>query len=441
MLGQWVAGASRYKTLETLHQQRAALRVVAFYKALEDSTSAASVKVAEAMIPGIHVVALGDQLTKPLPVMKAMIEEGIIAKSVRTYDAPLEVCFPTLIDHLPRSNISKSTTRTVYTQIEEWQMRPPSCWVAVIENDRTIALAVETPMTIINEPPPIDIRYLLVLAGLVGIMAFGIAKIAAAPLRRLRKAAFELSDDINHSALDERGPVEVQDAVKAFNIMQQKLKRHIQDRTRMLAAISHDLQTPMTRLRLRLEQIENPVLKAQFLSDWEAMRKLVEEGLGLARAASDGETKIRLDLDSLIASVISDAEDAGIEANFSGPLGLQVMLAPDSMRRCLGNLINNAWTHAGGAEVYVERRANALAICVIDNGPGVPESQLEHIMEPFVRLKDSITKTPSGTGLGLSIARELVERSGGQLTLKNREEGGLEAVILLPLSSILMPKT
>lgn len=268
---------------------------------------------------------------------------------------------------------------------------------------------------------------LLLLA--IGVLAFVVARIASAPLRRLATAATALGRDLGRAPMDEAGPAEVRDAAIAFNAMQQRIQRHLNERTQMLAAITHDLQTPLTRLRLRLENVEDVVLRERLIADLAAMQALIGEGLELARSAASTEQAVPLELDSLLESLVEDAVEAGASVIFSGGCGEVMSLRPLAMRRVFGNLIDNALKYGGDAIVEATSDQGSVIVRVRDHGPGLPETSLESVLEPFVRLETSRSRDTGGAGLGLAIARGLLEKDGATLRLYNHPAGGLVAEV------------
>ena len=281
-----------------------------------------------------------------------------------------------------------------------------------------------------------DSIYFLVLIAGVGLVALFAARQAAAPLLALSEAATALGDDLDRSPMPESGPSEVRNAARAFNSMQTVLRRHLLERQQMLASITHDLQTPLTRLRLRADKVQAHDLREKMVADLAAMQRLIREGLELARGDETAEPAVRFDLGSLLQSIAADASDAGHPVRTSGGDGVAITARPFSLRRAISNLVQNAVDYAGAAELLAVREDEALKIVVRDHGPGIPQSELEGVLEPFVRLESSRSRETGGTGLGLTIARRLVERDGGSLKLVNRPQGGLDAVISLPLRTI-----
>ena len=195
----------------------------------------------------------------------------------------------------------------------------------------------------------------------------------------------------------------------------------------MIAAITHDLQTPMTRLRLRLDALQDDELRRRLLDDWRAMEAIVDQGLELARASDAQETLVRLDVDSLIASLVDDAAETGADVVFDHAAGKDIVCRPQMLRRCVQNLLDNAIKHGGDARLSTIATGQELLIEVRDHGPGIPESRLDEVFEPMVRLDPSRSRETGGTGLGLTIARILARRNAAHITLINAPGGGLVA--------------
>ncbi|MEO6917472.1 MAG: ATP-binding protein [Collimonas sp.] len=273
--------------------------------------------------------------------------------------------------------------------------------------------------------------FLLLVAGL----AYLVARMTTRPIRHLANAAGELGRDIDRPSLDERGPTEVRQAAIAFNAMQARIKQQIQHRTNILAAITHDLQTPLTRLRLRLEKVGDGELREKLVQDLGVMQSMVREGLDLARSADSSEPMQKLDIDSLLDSVCADAVDANQDATLEGRTGASVMAQPNTLRRCLTNLVDNAIKYGHHARLQVAREENEIVIRIRDAGPGVPADHLEAVFVPFFRLETSRSRNTGGTGLGLTIARNIAENHRGRLLLRNHPDGGLEAILRFPARS------
>ncbi|OIQ75739.1 osmolarity sensor protein EnvZ [mine drainage metagenome] len=277
-----------------------------------------------------------------------------------------------------------------------------------------------------------------ILAFLVGISALAlvVAYIATKPLRKLAQAARDFGNNIEHQPLPEdQGSREVREASVAFNSMQASIRNHIQERTYMLAAIAHDLQTPLTRLRLRLENVADDDLRTRLVADLTATQTMVKEGLEFAQSVNAEEPLEPVDLDSLIEAICNDAVDAGCEVTFSGSGGRPVMACPHALRRCISNLLDNAIKYGKFAHVSVRRENSKAIVSIFDGGPGIPDDQLEAVFQPFKRLENSRSRSSGGTGLGLTIARIIAGKHRGSLKLKNMgtSDLGLVATLELPV--------
>ncbi|MGP1676706.1 MAG: ATP-binding protein [Burkholderiales bacterium] len=273
---------------------------------------------------------------------------------------------------------------------------------------------------------------LLILLGSVIALSLVAVRWVTGPLSALATAAEKLGEDINRPPLPETGPSEAQRAARAFNTMQRRLARFIADRTRIFTAMSHDLKTPITRLRLRSELLEDEALRAKFDKDLEEMEAMVTQTLDFMRDASTQEAVQRVDAMALLESLQTDYEDTGNKVEIEGSIVQPYPGRPLGLRRCLTNLVDNAIRYGNRATVKVEDSAERLTIRVLDGGPGIPEAELEQAFAPFFRGEASRSRDTGGTGLGLGIARNIARAHGGDLVLRNRPEGGLEAILTLP---------
>lgn len=251
------------------------------------------------------------------------------------------------------------------------------------------------------------------------------------PLHVLSSAAEALGEDINRPPLAETGPVEVRRAAHAFNTMQARLARYIEDRTRILAAMSHDLKTPITRLRLRLELLEDSALKDKFVRDLDEMEAMVGATLDFMRGVEQTGSPQPVDVMALLESLQADAEEMGNPVGIEGGVSRAYAGNPQTLKRCIGNLVDNAVNYGKRATIAVADEGECLSIRVRDEGPGIPLEELERVFDPFYRLEGSRNRASGGTGLGLAIARNIARTHGGELTLRN-VAGGLEALLTLP---------
>ena len=266
----------------------------------------------------------------------------------------------------------------------------------------------------------------------ITLLAYLVARMTTRPLKQLAQAAKDLGNDINHPPLRLTGASEIRQASAAFNAMQARIRQHIFQRTQMLAAITHDLQTPLTRLRLRLEKVRDDELQQRLVGDLSAMQAMVREGLDLARSMDTTENMQALDLDSLLDSVCCDATDAGQQVAVRGTINRALLGRPMALRRCLVNLIDNAIKYGQRATVSVESVAGQAHITIRDHGPGIAPEELGRVFEPFYRVETSRSRESGGTGLGLTIARNIAEQHGGSISMANHPQGGLEVTLVLP---------
>jgi len=252
------------------------------------------------------------------------------------------------------------------------------------------------------------------------------------PLGLLSSAARRLGHDVAAPPLPVSGPREVREAIGAFNDMQAQVQRLVEDRTQMLTAISHDLRTPITLLRLRAEFVSDEAERARMLATLDDMESMIRGVLAFARDDATKEPPQIVDLGALVASICHDMADAGLPVEFEQGPKLTHNCRRSSMARAITNLIDNAVKYGRRARVLLEPKGEAIRIVIDDDGPGIPADQMEKAFRPFVRLDRSRGGEKRGTGLGLSIARSMVLANGGKLTLENRDEGGLRATVWLP---------
>ena len=273
---------------------------------------------------------------------------------------------------------------------------------------------------------------LLVVAGGITGLAIWVSRRVTAPLDRFAAAAGRLGTDVDAPPLAESGPSEIMQAATAFNRMQERIKSFVEDRTLMLAAISHDLRTVLTRLRLRAEYIDDAEQRAKALADMDDMQTMLASTLSFARDDAAAEPTTKVDLSGLVQTVCDEIADTGAGVAFQGIQRLVFACRPVALRRALANLIDNAVKYGNEATVILSESADGIVIDVADRGPGIPATEYEAVFSPFYRLEGSRSRETGGTGLGLAVARNIVRRHGGDVTLQARSGGGLIARILLP---------
>jgi len=296
------------------------------------------------------------------------------------------------------------------------------------------------PVDAVNWPYRALLSLTVLLVAVIALTLIA-ARWVTQPLKTLAGAAEKLGADINRPPLDEKGPLEVSRAARAFNTMQQRLATFIRDRTRILAAMSHDLKTPVTRLRLRSELLEDPQVRAKFTKDLDEMESMVGATLDFLRGLENGEPVKPVDIMALLESLQADLLETGGNIEITGAALKPYRGNPQALKRCLGNLIENAVKYGKSTRVVVDDNDARLEIRIQDEGPGLPQSELEKVFEPFYRVEGSRSRETGGTGLGLTIAKSIAETHGGRLSLRNREEGGLEVTLELPRPPARLPSS
>lgn len=277
---------------------------------------------------------------------------------------------------------------------------------------------------------------LMLLFCLVGLLSLAAVRLATRPLLLLANAASNLGQDINHPPLDLSGPREVRHAASAFNAMQERLKRYVNERTHLLAAVSHDLKTPLTRMRLRVERITDVKLQEDLLRNLTEMERMTHSALEYAQGMEGMEPVCKVDILAMLESLQEEFADMNREVSIQCSNMPPFPIMPKSLKRCLVNLVDNAITYGELARIRADLLGDQLRISIADNGPGIPETQRERVFEPFTRLEGSRNRNTGGTGLGLPIARNIVRAHGGELTLRNRPDGGLEVILTIPAQRI-----
>ena len=285
-------------------------------------------------------------------------------------------------------------------------------------------------------PPQDWARATLVTIGLAGfsvcLVTFLMLRRLTRPLKNLADAAETFGRGEETPPLDETGPVEIRRTTAAFNHMKERLQRFLDDRTRMLAAISHDLRTPMTTLRLRAEMLEDGETKQKILETLDEMQRMTEATLAFASEDATREETRVVDLPALVESIVLDQCDMGHAVTFDRPTALPYRCRPFGLKRALRNLIENAVRYGEHAVVRLEISREAVTILIEDNGPGIPEDAHDRVFEPFVRMEESRSQETGGIGLGLAISRTIIRAHGGDISLSNRIEGGLQVRVDLP---------
>lgn len=296
-----------------------------------------------------------------------------------------------------------------------------------------LVIYVEVPQTLLFSVPSLLWQFFVLSAVTIVLVALAVNWVTR-PLGELADAAERLGNDLAAPPLPERGASELRRAARAFNSMQERLGRYLKSRVTALSAISHDLKTPITRMRLRVELIEDAKLRDSLLRDASELENMVRSALDFIRGLESVEPAQPTDINALIESICDDFRESGHDVVTAGGAGSPYPAQTQALKHCLVNLIDNACKYGGSARIEIEDRPQALVIRVRDQGTGVPHAELEKVFEPFYRCETSRSRDTGGTGLGLAIARNVAQLHHGRVSLRNHPDGGVEATLELPRS-------
>ncbi len=375
------------------------------------------------------------ELAKPLPNMKTL--KGKPPEATPTPDVPAPAPpEPSLFE----AAAAQSNSWTVLTP-GVWTISQPAKFLylghsngmglSVKLSDGTwlnTAYAKAVPNSIWNAQSLLSLGITAIILSLIGIF---VAKQIASPMRRLAIAAEALGRGESVPPLPESGPDDIRQTAEAFNRMQSRLHRFVDDRTRMLAAIGHDLRTPLTSLRLRAEFVSDPDVQQKMVATIDEIQTMTEAALAFAREEATAETTRAMNISALVESICDDLSDLGQDVTFIEGAKIVYRCRPDALRRAFRNLIENAVRYGERARVSVRKRQGTIDIIIEDDGPGIPEAAFEEVFAPFFRLEQSRNRETGGVGLGLSIARAIVHHHGGVIALSNASTG-LRVVVTLP---------
>ena len=404
------------------YREGATARLVSLVRLIEDSPASLDARIAATANTALFRVALTDA-----PQVEASAGPGAELVSAR------------LADSLSRSIDAvrvEIAGDPFWRRGEEEAARPPRWprWLLVsvkLDDGRWLNLAAGRPRV-----PPFGWVFLASLllsaVAVIGVAVLAVRRITL-PLQRLAVAADRLGRGEPVAALPESGPEEVRRTVRAFNGMRERLDRYVRDRTTMLAAVAHDLRTPITSLRLRAEFVEDEETRTKLIGTLEEIQTMAEATLAFAKGDAADEPTRTTDLAALVESIVEDlaaqGQDVLLEAE---PDAIMLPCRRFALRRALTNLVENATRYGSAARLSLSKAGRDVRVTVEDSGPGIPEAQLERVFEPFVRLEASRSRANGGVGLGLAIARSTIRAHGGDVRLENRTEGGLRATVMLP---------
>ena len=292
---------------------------------------------------------------------------------------------------------------------------------------------IRSPVTLQLDPQTRSIVIAFIMSSIgVIVAAWMSAQVLASPIVSFANAAERLGRDPNSPPLSLRGPSEIATAAKAFNEMQQRLRRYVDDRTAMIGAIAHDLRTPLTRLRFRIESAPEE-LRNKMSSDLDQMEAMISATLSFVRDATQNGDRTRLELSSLVQSLVDDMTDTGAQVVLQQADKIIIDGDPVALKRLFSNLLENAVKYGKRARVRIIAEAGSAVVEIDDDGPGVPVAELDRVFEPFYRREPSRNRDTGGIGLGLAVVRTIARGHGGDAELSNRPEGGLTARVTLPL--------
>ena len=419
----WLAYSNQRDVMLNARANQLASDISSLIETLETTSPSKRNEILLAVHPmGVHAQVLHNDTPAPLYPVDALLQQAINERL--GVNQALYASTPDSI-HCPHYT-PQHTAKTPNHRL---------CQLVVLKlsDGALLQLNVYAPSRLSSSPHPgwpAPILFFLFVA----FFAFLASRIATNPLRQLASAADKLDLAKNDTPLTEIGSSEVRTAIRAFNRMRQRIHGDFLERTGMLAAITHDLQTPLTRLRLRLEKVTNEELRSRLVADMNAMQQMLQEGLDFARSLDAGEGMQELDLDSLLDSLCSDASDSGQDVRYIERCPMQIHAHPLALIRVFSNLLDNAVKYGQRAEVSMHLTGAECHITIRDYGIGIPEDELEKVFTPFYRLEQSRSRQTGGSGLGLAIARNILRQHGGSITLGNHAQGGLEAQVILPLN-------
>ena len=377
-------------------------------------------------ISGPHVRAALSE--RPVAVASGFAEhDPYEAEFTAAVQRQIGAAWPIRVDINPHTQSSGATA----SELSLWMARhfyfllpePFGIVVQIRLEDGTLAVFdVNVPQEPLSRLESLVPQLLLVLLVCFALAAF-LVRMINRSLRRLARAADAIGQDPSGEPLVERGPSEVRRVIAAFNRMQERVRRYLVERGLLLSAISHDLKTPITRLRLRAEMMQDAELRSKMLRDLDEMQAMVGATLDFFSAVGKEGTRQPVDIGALIDSLCEDRREVGQALSVEGVALAPYPADPQALRRCLENLIENAVRYGERADIRIDDSADRLTIQVRDRGPGIPERELERVFEPFYRLDDSRNMASGGTGLGLSIARNIARWHGGELKLMNSAPG------------------
>lgn len=410
---QWIYESTLSSEVALANQERLAERIASLYQAVglvpqerRDSAahdlSGGAVEAHWARQPRAGAALDGDWATLRQQLQERLTEAGPDGIMVGTDSLAANSAF-----HLSIISLRLPDQTWINIGILAPHFHPPRSWLAILS---TTAVALVVLLISI-----VFVRWL------------------TRPLERFAEAAHSFHLAASESLVPEAGPREIRTLAAAFNEMQLRIRRQIRARTQALAAVSHDLKTPLTRLRLRMEDVTDADFRRAVEQDLDEMDRMIEATLNYLRGDRAGEEIQSVEIAVLVGSIADEASDMGQDVKLDAPPRLVVRGRRLALKRALTNLVQNAIKYGGSAEIVLVADGSHATITVSDRGPGIPEGSIPALFEPFARLDSSRNSDTGGFGLGLTIAQDIVRAHDGSLNLSNREGGGLTATVILPL--------
>ncbi len=379
-------------------------------------------------IARVHAQLIGISANERVAVLERLDRAAYRWLMVDTKDRLQQALDDSSLLELARRSASEMASEPA--QAVRWQQQPALRMPLAGTTDLLVIFPAGLPRS--TPSAFAAIAYVLAVTGTVALVAWFAVSLATRPLARAAAAARTLTQDLSAPRLDELGPPEVQELTRSLNQLRQEVQRQLETRTRILAAVTHDLKTPITRLQLRIATLRETNFRDRLQADLDAMAALVNEGLAFAGSESLHEPMVQMDLNAQIENIVEQMADLGHDCQYTPQSLPSVHAAPQALARLLQNLIDNALRYGGSAEISAAVADGWVNLTVADRGPGLPEVDLERMFEPFFRGDPSRGRDWGGTGLGLAIARNLAQAHGGSLKLEQREGGGLLARLRWP---------
>ncbi len=445
LAGLWLYAKKHEEAASLLQDALIADRIALTIRMLEDTAPEDRKRLIERLASPLVKVATRASAVESAPIIEGTrphLFEHLVGlfldrpdhHGIGTVYAPLAGPGPSLLatlsatldpepHHLPAGTLDEIQTTSIVT-------------TDVSLSDGTV-ITFASPLLSVN---PFSVLHLWapLFAVLLSVLmtASWILNLATRPLMALAHAAERLGTDIHSSPMPERGALEVKSASHAFNVMQERIQRLIEDRTAFAAALAHDIGTPITRLVLRLDDMPETDLKVKIGADIDQMQRMIHATLNFARADFRAEPSERIDVVALVQSIADDLADAGASVSLDGPVHLPFATKPVALRRAIVNIADNAVKYGKRAAITIRpptSSSGSLVIAVDDDGPGIPAHLHEEAFRPFRRLAADSSDNIAGTGLGLSVARSVARSLGGDVALTNRPGGGLRVELAVPV--------